>query len=383
MRVAIAAPAPKQREGGVANVVYNTAESLRRRGHEVTCLFREDVLKGPVPIPRLEAVHFAWKLAALLRKRRSEFDVVNIHAPAGFMYGFLRRWAKAGEMPPYVMLLHGIEERRNYAMSREARKGRAWHFSWKNRLWQHVYNMKLYRWAIETADYAVVINRESWTWLQWKYRREPRRVLYIPNGVEPHFFLEREYSQGRPLRLLFVGTWLDHKGIYYLRDGFEALAKIYPELRLTIAGCAADSESVKQWFSPQIRDRVEVLPFAPRAEMPALYLRHDIFVFPSLMEGLPIVLLEAMATGMPVVTTERCGMADFVEDGHSGLLVEPANAEEFAASVGRLVESPELRERLGCAAREMVKRHTWERAAKQLEDLFSLVMAEHKEQVGR
>jgi len=376
MRIAIAAPTTKQREGGVANVVYNTAEGLRRRGHEVTCIFREDVLKGPVRIPRLEAVHFAWRLAALLRKRRNEFDVVNIHAPVGFVYGLLRRLRMAGTLPPYVMLMHGIEEQRNYAMSREAKKGRAWHFSWKNRLWQHAYNMRLYRWSMKTADHSIVINRESWSWLYWHYHLEGR-VWYIPNGVEPRFFLERKYAPLRALRLLFVGTWLDHKGIYYLRDGFEALAKIHPELRLTVAGCAVDAESVKQWFSPAIRDHVDVLPFVSRAEMPALYARHDIFAFPSLMEGLPIVLLEAMAAGMPVVTTETCGMIDVIEDEHSGLLVEPANAQDFAASVRRLVESPELRERLGRAAQETMKRHTWEHTAKQLENLFALAVAEN------
>ena len=77
MRIAIAAPAPRQKEGGVANVVYNTAEGLRRRGHEVTCVFREDVLEGPAIVPRFEAIQFAWCLAALLRKRRREFDVVK------------------------------------------------------------------------------------------------------------------------------------------------------------------------------------------------------------------------------------------------------------------------------------------------------------------
>lgn len=380
MRIAIAAPAPKQREGGVANVVHNTAESLRQRGHQVTCVFREDVMEGAAVIPRLEAVEFAWRLAALLRKRRDEFDVVNIHAPAGFVYGFSRRWGKNGDLPPYVMLLHGIEERRNHAMSREARKGRAWHFSWKNRCWQHVYNMRLYRWSIKTADHAVVINRESWSTLQLKYGREATRVWYIPNGVEPQFFLEREYRLGRALRLLFAGTWLDHKGIYYLRDGFEALAKIYLELRLTIAGCAVDVESVKRWFSPEVRDRVDVLPFVSRADMPALYARHDIFVFPSLMEGLPIVLLEAMAMGMPVVTTETCGMMDFVEDGHNGLLVKPADAKEFVSAVERLMESVELRGRLGRAAQETMKRHTWERVAEQFERVFELAVAEQKEQ---
>ena len=106
--------------------------------------------------------------------------------------------------------------------------------------------------------------------------------MYIPNGVEPRFFLEREYSQGLAPRLLFVGSWLDHKGIYYLRDGFEALAKIYSELRLTIAGCVANAESVKQWFSPTNRDRIDVLPFVSRTEMPALFMRGMTFLSFSL-----------------------------------------------------------------------------------------------------
>jgi glycosyltransferase involved in cell wall biosynthesis len=376
MRIAIAAPAPRQREGGVANVVYNTAEALRGRGHEVTSLFREDVLTAPAPIPRFEATHFARRLATLLQKRRTEFDVVTIHAPAGFAYGRLRQRSGVVGLPPYVMLLHGLEERRNHVMSREHKKRRACHFSLKNRLWQHVYNMRLYRWSIETADHCVTINRETWSALQLKYGRESERVWYIPNGVEPQFFVERAYAEGPVSRLLFAGSWLDHKGVYYLRDGFEALAKSFPELRLTIAGCGMDVETVQSWFSPEVRARVEVLPFVSRAEMPALYARHDIFVFPSLMEGLPIVLLEAMATGMPVVTTETCGMMDMVEDRHNGLLVKPANSAEFASAVQRLMDSPQLRARLGCAARETMRRHTWNRVAEQLENVFGIAVAE-------
>jgi glycosyltransferase involved in cell wall biosynthesis len=378
MRIAIAAPAPRQREGGVANVVHNTAEALRQLGHEVTCLFREDVLAGPVAIPRFEAVYFACQLVALLRKRRRDFDVVNIHAPAGFAYGLLRTLRLVQGLPPYVMLLHGIEERRNHAMLREAKKGRAWYFSRRNRIWQRIYSMPLYRWSITTADYAVVINRETWSMLQLKYNREIKRVWYIPNGVESRFFLEREYAAGQNLRLLFAGTWLDHKGVYYLRDGFEALAQSFSEVQLTIAGCMVDTENVKKWFSPETRDRLNVLPFVSAAEMPKLYARHDIFVFPSLMEGLPIVLLEAMASGMPVVTTETCGMMDFVENEYNGLLVKPADAAAFIAATGRMIESVELRARLGLAAQETMKRHTWNRVAKQFEDVFTLAISEEK-----
>jgi glycosyltransferase involved in cell wall biosynthesis len=371
MRIVIAAFVSNQPEGGVANVVYNSAAELRKRGHEVTCLFREDVIPRPVAIPRFEAVYFAFQLAKILRKRKGEFDVANIHAPVGFAYGLLRRLRRSSGLPPYVMMLHGIEERRNYTMSREAKKGRAWYFRWKNRAWQRMYHMPLYRWAIVTADQCVVINQETWSMLQLKYDREIGRVWYVPNGVEPQYFIQRTFGCGEMTRLLFVGGWLDHKGVYYLRDGFETLAKRMPQLRLTIAGCSGEAETVKQFFSPSVRDQLDVLPFVSRKEMPDIYAQHDIFVFPSLFEGLPIVLLEAMATGMPVVTTETCGMKDMVEDDYNGLVVKPADSQAFASAVEKLIHSAELRVRLGHAACETMRRHTWEHTALQLEVVFA------------
>ena len=293
------------------------------------------------------------------------------------MYGFLRRFKPGAGLPPYVMFLHGIEERRIHAMGREAKKGRAWYFRWKNRMWEKIYHLPLYRWSIvKRADHAVVINWETWTMLQLKYNHEIRRVWYVPNGVEDHYFFQREFAEADALRLLFVGTWLDHKGVYYLRDGFEELVKRAPQVRLTIAGCSASAETVRQFFPPSVRDRLDILPFVSRKDMPAVYAQHDVFVFPSLFEGLPIVLLEAMASGMPVVTTETCGMKDMVEDEYNGLLVKPADTAAFVAATERLIHSPDFRARLGRAAQETMKRHTWERVAEQLEGVFELATAQ-------
>jgi glycosyltransferase involved in cell wall biosynthesis len=170
---------------------------------------------------------------------------------------------------------------------------------------------------------------------------------------------------------------LDHKGVYYLRDGFEELVKRIPQVRLTIAGCSANAETVRQFFPPSVRDRLDILPIVSRKDMPSLYARHDIFVFPSLFEGLPIVLLEAMATGMPVVTTETCGMKDVVENESNGLLVKPADAAAFVAATESLIRSSDLRARLGRAAQETMKWYTWERVAAELEGVFELA-AEQK-----
>lgn len=378
MRILIACGASRRREGGVAGVVLNLSAALRALGHSVDAWFYEDLLPRRRLPRRFETVELAFAIARKIRERRADYDVVNVHAPYGFVYGASRRFRGAAAGPPYVMTMHGLEERRIHAMSREARKGRAWHFRRKNRLWHRVYHMPTYRYSILTADSSITLNREAWICLQMKYRRDAGRAWCIPNGVGTCYFLAREYAASPALRLLYVGTWIDHKGVYYLRDGFAALAGHRPELRLTIAGCLVDSESVKRFFPEGVRDRVDVVPFVPAEQMPALYARHDIFVFPSLVEGMPLVLLEAMATAMPVVTTDTCGMADVLEDGYNGLLVKPADSEGFAAAVLRLIESRELRAQLGRAAQETMRRYRWDTIARRVERVFALAATNAK-----
>jgi len=109
--------------------------------------------------------------------------------------------------------------------------------------------------------------------------------------------------------------------------------------------------------------------------MQELYADHDIFLFPSLMEALPLVIQEAMATGMPVITTETCGMPDLIQHEVNGLLVRPANALAIEEGILRLACSAEMRRKLGEAARETMRRYTWERAARQLEALYRHVLA--------
>jgi glycosyltransferase involved in cell wall biosynthesis len=144
---------------------------------------------------------------------------------------------------------------------------------------------------------------------------------------------------------------------------------------MTFAGCGVPPEEIQRFFGPELTGRVIVHPVVAAEHMQELYAAHDVFLFPSLMEGLPLVLLEAMATGMPVITTETCGMPDVVENEYNGLLIPPANAVSIEEAILRLANSVELRQRLGEAARETMKRYTWERAARQLEELYRRVLA--------
>ena len=375
LRILMSACVPRRREGGVATIIYNLGRELEKRGHSLTYVFKEDLFGQDQVSPRFNDLVFARRLERFISRGPGKFSIANLHAPSGLIYGLRRRWFGSGGLPPYVMTLHGLEERRVHVQSREVKKGYAWNFNLRNRLWHRFYTFPLYRWSIRTADGAHAYSRDVWNILQLTYNLDSDRTVYIPSGVEPRFFLPRQYDLTGPLKLLYAGTWLDQRGIFYLRDALERLAARIPGIKMTFAGCGCPPEIIKSFFGPKLASTVVVQPVVPSERMQELFASHDIFLFPSLMEGLPSVLLEAMASGMPVITAETCGMPDVVEDGFNGLLVPPADAAAIEEAVLRLAVSPEMRQSLGQAAQRTMARYTWERSALMLEKLFRRVIA--------
>src|SRR6266852_4525153 len=373
MRILMISGVLGKAEAGVAGIVYNLAKELGGLGHSVKPIFFEDLLPQQKWPLRFRTPEFAKRISDYVRELQTENDEKNITAPSGFWYGWQRRRSpQAG--PPYVVTMHGLEDRRNYAMGREAEKGRADYFRRKNRVWQRLYHMPTYRWSFETADQCIVTNREALLFLQLRYNLPPDRVWFVPNGVGAEFFHVRSFSGENATKLLFVGTWIDHKGIYYLAEAFEKVLRVIPDARLTVAGCQEPEDKVRRCFAPAAQAALEVWPFVARAEISSLYAEHEIFVLPSLMEGMPLVLLEAMASGMAVVTTESSGMTDLIEDSHDGIFVIPGDTESLSAVIVRLCRDPELRLRIGSAAQEKMKRYTWSQTARRTEVVFNRAM---------
>lgn len=375
MRILIAACVPRRREGGFGGVLSSYAEEFAKLRHEVSTVFAEDLQVSPSSPARFFEINWAARLSSYIWRRREDFDIVNLHAPCGVLYGLRRRYGGArAKMPAYVVSLQGLEENRKYAMKRERKKGRAWNFSHRNRLWHAMYHQPRFDLAVRTADGAHCYSRDVWTVLRLKYDRDDERVAYIPNGVAERFFVGRDYRANRPLRLLMPGTWLDQRGIFYLRDALPGIFRRRPELRFTFAGPGIAPGEIEQFFGPESARNIDILPTAAWEDMPRLYAEHDIFVFPSLMEGQPLVLLEAMASGMAVITTETCGMPDVIEDGRTGLLIPPANAAAIEEGILSLASSAELRERLGGAAQESMRGRTWASSAKRLVAFFERIL---------
>ncbi len=374
MRILIVVGVLRQREAGAAGVVFNHAAELEKLGHQVDCWFFDDILQTPRWPSRFKDLEFAFKVSSRIRRQPGQFDVVNLHAPCGCIYGLARKWSASAKLPPYVFTMQGSEERYTHAMRFEQQLGRAANFSWKNRAWHRAYHQRMYDLSISTANYGAVANREGWILSELKYDQPSGHIWYVPNGVNESFFQPRAFPDAPANKLLYVGTWIDRKGIYYLSEAFAALARRLPQVQLTVAGCLVGEEQVKASFPEAVRRQVSVIPFLSREAMPELYAAHDIFVFPSLVEGMPLTLLEAMAGAMPAVTTNTCGMADLVQDEVNGLLVAPADSESLHKAMARLSESADLRRRLGTAAQETARHYTWPIVTAQLERVLRIAV---------
>jgi glycosyltransferase involved in cell wall biosynthesis len=374
MKILIAIGVKRQKEAGAAGVVFNHAEQLQKLGHRVDTWFFDDLLPSPRWPARFQELEFAFAVSRRIRQNPQAYDVVNLHAPWGCVYGLSRKLFSSAAFPPYVFTMQGSEERYVQAMRWEQKKGRASHFAWKNRLWHCLYHQTMYDHAIKTADFGNVANREGWILSELKYGHPPGHIWYIPNGTSPEFLQPRPFADSDALRLLYVGTWLDRKGVFYLVESFAQVAPSFPQLSLTVAGCALSEDQIRAYFPAALRPRVHVLPFLTREAMPNLYATHDIFALPSLVEGMPLTLLEAMANAMPAVTTNTCGMADVIENGVNGILVPPADSVQLAAAIESLCKSSELRKTLGSAAQDTARRYTWTAVARELEKVLRIAV---------
>ena len=175
-------------------------------------------------------------------------------------------------------------------------------------------------------------------------------------------------SEGRPLGeladvpvLLFHGRVDARKGVMELLDAVAALVRDGRELRLVVSGIGPDSDAV--------RDRVEELGlggvvaqtgYASHDQAPDVYRRADVFVSPTWSEGFSNTVLEAMASGLPIVSTAVVGVVDAVTDGVEAVLVPPRDVGALTAALERVLDDEELRGRLAAAALETVRReHSW------------------------
>jgi phosphatidylinositol alpha-1,6-mannosyltransferase len=179
-----------------------------------------------------------------------------------------------------------------------------------------------------------------------------------------------------------VGRMIQRKGMHVLVEAAPAILASRPNVHLVLVGdgpCLADVET--QAAASPYRERIHLPGALPREEVAQLLADSDLFVNPAMVddagltEPLGIVSLEAMASGLSCVGSRVGGLPETIEDGVTGLLVEPAKADALAEAVGRLLDDPDLRTRMGQAGRRRASEHfTWSAQATRVAEIYREVL---------
>jgi glycosyltransferase involved in cell wall biosynthesis len=163
------------------------------------------------------------------------------------------------------------------------------------------------------------------------------------------------------VNVLYAGRITREKGAELLADAFLAARERDPRLQLVLAGGGPEQERLRE----RVGEHARFLGWLEGAELARIYASADVFLFPSATDTFGQVILEAQASGLPVLAVAAGGPLELVEDGVTGLLRE-ADAKQLADALMELAGSPRLRERLAQAALRAVRERTWERALERL-----------------
>lgn len=187
------------------------------------------------------------------------------------------------------------------------------------------------------------------------------KIKTIANGINVTAFEHAEplplfKAQGGTVVLGMVARLDLQKGFDYLLQAARELCKTFQGLKIIIAGEGPDRSAIEAMIH-QYGLQSKVILAGQQSNMPAVYAAMDIFVLPSLNEGLPMTVLEAMAASKPVIATRVGAIPSVIKDGESGLLVDPKDSEGLRNAIAMLLNDPELRRRLGDQAHAWVSRN--------------------------
>ena len=371
MRILVAHNVPRARTGGMSRIMGFIHDEIAREGHEVDYLTSDDLparYHGAVSrfaFPALVARH-----ATAAARAGRPYDILNVHEPSAALAAVLRR---AGRLPPLVVTSHGLE-RRAWKLARDERRLGRGGPSWRARLSYPATVLSQARASLALADRVFVLNSEDAAFLAQTTGRPPATIQRIWPAAADVFAAaapSRDYARARSI--LFAATWRANKGIADLVPAIHQVWNAYPDVVLTILGAGVDLDPGAVFGARA--GNVRIVQAASDDEAAAIHAASDIFVLPSLFEGTPLTLIEAMAGGLPIVTTDTCGMKDVIAHGRNGLLVPVRSPAAIAGAVTSLLADPALRARLGKTAHgEARVRYTWPKVARPVLEAYKLLV---------
>ncbi|PYN20483.1 MAG: glycogen synthase [Candidatus Rokuibacteriota bacterium] len=317
---------------------------------------------GPRHAPALETLSIALAMA----RDPVDADVAHAHTWYADMAGF---WIRTLHRIPLCVTLHSMEPLRPWKAD-QLGSG-------------YLLSSWIEKTSVEAADRIIAVSRQMREDILSHFRVAPERVVVIHNGIDPNQFRRtraRDVLGRRGVRepyVLFVGRITDQKGIFHL---LEAAPKLPPGVQVVLCASAPDTPEIEARLKralPEHSNVVWIGEMIPVDEVVQLYSHAAVFVCPSVYEPFGLINLEAMACETPVVASGVGGILEVVEDGKTGVLVEPGRPDALAVAIRALLEDPERGRALGRAGRQRVQAHfSWASVASRTREVYQDAIAD-------
>lgn len=365
MKVGIVCPYDWTSPGGVKAHVHDQAVTLRRFGHDVSVLAPVDdedypledfVVNGgqPVSVPyngSVAKVNFGPVSAARVRRwiKDGDFDVLHVHEPASPTLSVLACWAARG---PIVATFHSSQTR-SRALSAA------------------YYLMQT---ALEKISGRIAVSEAA---RQTLVKFLGGDAVLIPNGVMCHPYEQAQPLPGYPRTeptLFFIGR-IDEprKGLPVLLAALPEIVAANPGVQLLVAG-PGDQQEALETLPEHFHTHVHFLGLVSDEDKASAFASADIYVAPNTGgESFGIVLLEAMATGTPVVASDLEAFARVLEDGAAGVMFRNEDAASLAEAVNGLLADPQRRAALSAHGHVRARQFDWDVVAREIEQVYESV----------
>jgi phosphatidylinositol alpha-mannosyltransferase len=362
LKVGIVSPYGYPHPGGVNEHVRHTYEAMRRLGHDawiITSKYgKERATEGHVirlgtgyAIPAngsMGRVTLSWKFKQRARALLAEhsFDVLHFHEP---LVPFLSPTVLDQSDTVNVATFHAFG---GFSPS-----------YWIGRRFAGQ--------LVDKLDGRIAVSGAARHFIN---RYFPGEYRIIPNGVDLDRFTDaqpiEEWRDGT-INILFVGRFEERKGLIHLLKAYHRLRKRHVDARLLVIGSGPKSREYRRFVGlRQVRD-VEFLGRLTDDDKARFFASADIFCSPATgQESFGVVLLEAMAAGVPIVASDIHGYKNVVQRDVQGILVEPRNHRALAAALYKLANDEELRHRMGEAGRTLAPDYSWDRVTERIVDFY-------------
>jgi glycosyltransferase involved in cell wall biosynthesis len=356
--------------GGVESHVYTISKELVDRGHNVSVFTSkvpihakdEEYLDG-IRVNRIKPIFnlFTTPVMPKLKNKliAQQADVVHAHVPPPFSEYYAASACKYNKLP-FALTYHCDLEIPNL-LSRPV---------------VAFYRRTFGAYAIRNSD-RIIVHTESYAATSrsvWKY--EP---TIIPSAIDIDRFqpkdlsskIRKKHKLGNSKIVLYLGRLKFHKGLEYL---IESAKFTDSDIKYLIVGEGDYENQLREIVDNLgVQERVIFTGRVPNSEIPKYYNACDVFILPSVerLEAFGLVVIEAMASGKPVIISNIPGVRENITDGEEGLLIEPTNPEDIAEKINHLMADKKFRERMGAKGRKKVENnYTLKRVVDQLEEVY-------------